>query len=101
MDDMNVIAGRPITGRVADHIRPFVDVISKSVESLVASCMAKQPFPDLDHLCNYIQWTADFKRFQKASKEYMQRVRYENEALIENARRDFRVKHAHLRETII
>lgn len=83
------------------EVRVVVEIISKSVEMLVASCRAHEPYPELDKLCKYVQWIADFKQFERASAEYMQRIKDENEASVLNARRDFRIKHAYLRERIL
>ena len=77
------------------------DTITASIETLVECSIAKQPYPDLDHLCAYHQYALDYARFQLLNKEYSEKVKSDTEAEVAQSRREFQVSNARLREKII
>ena len=77
------------------------DAITASIESLVESRISKEPYPDVDQLCAYQQWTVDYAEYLRLSNDYFEKVKMEIEAEVAKARKEFHVVHARLREEIL
>lgn len=65
------------------------------------STILKEPYPDVDQLCAHQQWMVDYAEFQRLSDDYSEKVRMEIEARVAEARKEFHVANARLREQIL
>lgn len=86
---------------LGEEVKAIREDISASMDQLVASRVANEPYPELEQMCAYLQWTIDFSRFKEESKGYMQRMKDESKAMVDRARIEFREKNAMLREKIL
>ena len=70
-----------------DSIMVVRDTITASIESLVKSTIAEEPYPDVDQLCAYHQRTVDYGKFLQLNKDYFEKVKMETEAYAAQARK--------------
>lgn len=77
------------------------DRISESIDNLVASMTAKEPYPELSALCSYVQWVKDYATYEKENVEFKARVEAENRADLKLAMTEFRRQHAWTIEQIV
>lgn len=75
--------------------------ISATMDLLVASRGANVPYPELNKVCAYLQWTRDYAQFVETSRNYIQTKKAEINAKVSKAREEFREKHALIREKIL
>ena len=50
---------------VCEDVKSVRDSIFAAMDLLVASRSANEPYPKLDQVCSYLQWTRDCARFQE------------------------------------
>ncbi|KAG0627733.1 hypothetical protein M758_2G224100 [Ceratodon purpureus] len=84
-----------------NNLKAVRDRISTSIENLVASMTAKEPYPELDALCAYVQWVKEYATYEKENLEFRERVEAENRADLEIAMAEFRRQHAWTIEQIV
>ena len=84
-----------------NNMKAVRDRISRSIEKLVASMTAREPYPELDDLCSYVQWVKDYAAYEKENSEFKERVQAENRADLQVAMTEFRRKHAWTIEQIV
>ena len=84
-----------------EDIKAVRHSISAAMDLLVASRGANEPYPELEKVCAYLQWTRDYATFLETSRDYIKTKKAEINAKVSGAREDFREKNAMLREKII
>lgn len=81
--------------------KAMVEGATASIEDLVQCVEDGVPYGDLEGLGLYVQWTLDVETFERDTVAYNEEVLSRSEKQANEARFDFRLMNANLREEII
>lgn len=74
--------------------------VSAAIETLVASRTAMEPYPDVEALCEFFQYTQDLASYESLKSGLLEERETEKLAAVHRARENFQKKSARLREMI-
>lgn len=82
---------------ITEEVKAVRQEVSAAIETLVASRTAMEPYPDVEALCEFFQYTQDLASYESLKSGLLEERETEKLAAVHRARENFQKKSARLK----
>ena len=86
---------------MTEHLKAVREEVSTAIETLVACRTRMEPYPQVEDLCNFYQYSRDLADYETLRSKRMEDEENEKRTTVDRARVAFQRKSARLREKTI